>query len=93
MAKIIKLEIPRNPGNGAREAIARYFKVRKANLGAVDHFLASMWVRGFAVVPLDKMARPNPLQVAWDADFPARVARHKAAILQLGRNPKLRGDR
>jgi hypothetical protein len=44
----------RNLGNGAREAMQRYFAEwpsQELELGRVDHMLAWLWVEGFKVVP------------------------------------------
>ena len=48
---VIKLGLYRNPGNGAREALQRYFEGQQ--LAGVDHLLAWLWINGFKVVPLD----------------------------------------
>lgn len=79
----------RHLGNGAREAVQDYFKVKKSDMGAVDHFLSVLWVSGFIIVPImDKPPRKNPLQEAWDRSLPGRVERHEAAIKTLGRKPR-----
>jgi hypothetical protein len=44
-----------NPGNGAREALDRMFRLMKPNptLKAADSALLYLWVEGFKVVPLE----------------------------------------
>lgn len=91
MANVIQLTAYRNKGNGAREAIQKYFKVKKADMMAVDHFLASLWAKGFVVVPLgpdNNPARKNPLEIAWEKSLPERIARHQEAVRKLGRKPR-----
>jgi hypothetical protein len=46
--------VKHSPGNGAREAMQRYFAEwpsQELELGRVDHMLAWLWVEGFKVVP------------------------------------------
>ena len=48
---VIKLSLYRNPGNGARETLLRYFEGQ--TMEGVDHLLAWLWIQGFKVVPLE----------------------------------------
>lgn len=41
-------------GNGAREKLLKYFGPNEARICAVDHMLAWLWLRGYAVKPLSK---------------------------------------
>jgi hypothetical protein len=58
VADVIQLADYRDPGNGARGAVERYFAdfPNAARVSAVlraDHFLFWLWSEGFQVVPLD----------------------------------------
>lgn len=81
---------PNNPGNGALPIVREYFdrmpRLPKG-LHRGDQFLAWLWTKGFMVAPLTKQ---NELQAAWDAGAAERQANHEAAILELGRKPRLR---
>jgi hypothetical protein len=64
---VIKLDAYSNPGNGAREALQRYFDEwphrpaarGELELRRVDHMLAWLWMQGFKVVPLEAVHASN----------------------------------
>jgi len=80
---------PANPGNGARQAVQRYFNLRKSDLPSVDHFLTWLWKRGFQVARHADL-KVNPLQKAWDEALPEYERRHKAAVKSLAEARKQR---
>ena len=58
MADIIQIADHRPVGNGGREAVEDYFREFPnggpiGDLIRADHFLVSLWIAGFKVVPLD----------------------------------------
>lgn len=57
MGEVVEL-YPKNPGNGAREAIEEYFAeeglgllMPGSDLARPDHLLAALWAKGFKIVP------------------------------------------
>lgn len=67
MADVVDIAEYRNPGNGAREILEKYFAEQGLiRSNAPDHLLAWLWAEGYKVVPLlEKQIYPRRW---WDSN-------------------------